>query len=215
MLEQLSDSSDSPNEDYEGDKMYSPVRVNYHRYSPINGLLGFIVNVHDAVNYDIDFRFNKEQQHRYSDVINNVYFYRDLLESSASDNPQPQTESTDEQDSEGAETGEYSSIAYRCRLRGVGIEGHEKGKTRTKSQRHNANSKLAVMRLIDRTGGWVICNVSDVDVYNRLLVDIFVPVAEKRGKGVSVREFLLTSSALNFGGLFRPYGLKGSNGERT
>lgn len=71
----------------------------YSHYAPIAGIIGYIVNLHDPLNYDIDLcGLDETLKQRYSSIIRNTYTYKD-------EDGQVQTGTT-----------------YRCRLKGIGIQ---------------------------------------------------------------------------------------------
>jgi hypothetical protein len=76
-------------------------------------------------------------------------------------------------------------IAYRCRLKGIGINNSCYESAYMESKFHFA---FEVRKLIDRSDGWVTCNVSDIDVYHRILVDINVHIGNTV---VNVHDYLL------------------------
>lgn len=131
---------------------------------------GFVVNMHDAVNYDMDLHLTPDERTRYSSVINKEYEYVDIDPTSPLSIVQAM---------------HVPGTVYRCRLRGVGVNmsGDTTPET-SKGQRKNHRTKMAIqgryimlniLRLIESNGGWVQVSVSDIDVYRRLLVDITIP----------------------------------------
>lgn len=158
----------------------------YQRIKELPNIRGFIVNIHDANNFDIDLKIPYEYINRYKDVVSNRYFYKDLP-SDFLDNPDIEkiglTEPT---------TGK----TFRCRLRGVGIS--QKPVPQWKSHVMTQH----VRQLTDRTDGWVVCTISDIDVYRRLLVDIVVHT--KTGP-IDLRDFLLEKSQQDPDPIFYPY----------
>lgn len=154
--------------------------IKYQHHNDILHVKGFVVNVHDAVNFDIDLFLPNYSQ--YEEVISNTYVFTVL-----DPNVSPYLQKSQPL---------YTSVAHRCRLRGVGVNFRRRSEDRGKRKTNNA--MMDIIRLIDRSNGWVICNVSDVDVYRRILVDITVPV----DGGVNLRDFLLTQFS---GGVFFPY----------
>lgn len=109
-----------------------------------------MVNVHDAINFDIDLSFTPAQKYQYRHVITNEYEYKEL--------------------SSGEER--KSSKAYRCRLKGIQLTA-QRG-----SKEDNTTMKRAtkdMVQMIDRCDGWVVCVIDTVDVYNRLLIDLVDP----------------------------------------
>jgi hypothetical protein len=158
----------------------------YQRIKELPHVKGFIVNIHDATNFDIDLKIPVECQKRYNDVVTNRYFYKDLP-ADFLDNPDIQKIGATE-----PSTGK----TFRCRLRGVGISQKPipQWKSRIMTQH--------VRQLTDRTDGWVVCTISDIDVYRRLLVDIVVHT--KTGP-INLREFLLEKSQQDPDPIFYPY----------
>jgi hypothetical protein len=70
----------------------------YSHFTPITGVIGYIVNLHDPLNYDIDLcGLDPSLRERYASIIQNTYSYQD-------ENGEVQTGTT-----------------YRCRLKGIGI----------------------------------------------------------------------------------------------
>ena len=160
----------------------------YQRMRESHNVIGFVVNVHDATNFDIDFELSPDLHEKYRDVISNQYTYQDLgvdfLE-----NPDlnrlikitPEVGTT-----------------YRCRLRGVGINQLSYSDHTWKSNQMCVD----VRQLIDRTDGWITCTLSDIDVYQRLLVDISIHT----GNGIiNLRDYLLDRMKLEETPIFYPY----------
>lgn len=147
----------------------------YQRLREIPDIIGFIVNVHDATNFDIDLEISPEIHEKYADVIFNQYTYQDL--------------SSDFFDSSDLFKSEHDvpsiGTTYRCRLRGVGINQLSQHTHAWKSNK----MCVEVKQLIDRTDGWITCTLSDIDVYQRLLVDIIINTCNGP---VDLRDYLLT-----------------------
>ena len=59
-----------------------------------------------------------------------------------------------------------------------------------------------VKQLIDRTDGWVICRLSDIDVYNRLLVDVDVHTCNGP---IDLCDYLLSKMINEENPIFYPY----------
>jgi hypothetical protein len=135
---------------------------------------GFIVNVHDSINFDIDIILSNDDDRRtleslgYRHVVTNDYAYLDL------------------------DTGQkVVGTTYRCRLRGIVKEPQCR-----KSARLFRMSAHNIRRLIDRCDGWVECTIHDVDYYSRLLVDITLRVPYIDGDSVQystidLRQYIL------------------------
>jgi len=134
-----------------------PDAGSYTQHPSISGITGYVVNVHDAINLDIDLCLSPSLVQRYRQVISHPYRYRDNGKA------------------------EQAGLAYRCRLRGI-------GSLADKREQQLWQAHLDIVRTIDRQGGWVICTVSDVDVYSRILLELFDPVT-----GHSINEGLLAS----------------------
>lgn len=169
----------------------------YTHHESTENIVGYIVNVHDAVNYDIDLLFDDALRKKYWNVITNNYVYME-----------------DDQVAR-------DSITYRCRLKGIGIntpgsfDGKMnsptvKGKTRASKKPRKFQSPalreatINMIRQFDRFNGWVICTVSDVDVYRRLLITIIDPISKR-----DLRDILFAESPA----LFCPYELDTGNSE--
>lgn len=165
------------------------IKVNkYQRMREVRNITGFIVNVHDATNFDIDLDISPNLHEKYQDVISNQYTYQDLgtdfLENPDLDritNITPQVGTT-----------------YRCRLRGVGINQLSPNIHTWKSNQ----MCVEVKQLIDRTDGWITCTLSDIDVYQRILVDIIIPTCQGP---INLREYLLKKMVDDDNPLFYPY----------
>ena len=140
----------------------------YQRYSETKNVLGFVTNIHDAVNYDIHLFLTPELERRYNNVIVEEYSYIDFTGLNIPTNY------------EDVNTHEKSKT-YRCRLKSVGVneKAHSECTNRVMCGRNGTHASIDVSRLIDRADGWVICNISDVDVYRRVLVDVIITVKSK------------------------------------
>jgi hypothetical protein len=160
----------------------------YQRMREIKNVSGFIVNVHDATNFDIDLDISLNLHDKYQDVISNQYTYQDLG-SDFIENPDLTRLNT---------IMHKIGTTYRCRLRGVGINQLAPSIHRWKSNQICFDIK----QLIDRSDGWIICTLSDVDVYQRLLVDIVVNTC---GGPINIRDYLLTKMIGDDTPLFCPY----------
>ncbi len=158
----------------------------YQRLREVRNVLGYIVNVHDATNYDIDLALDPELRFKYERVISNRYVYEDFDEDlfynpGALRSRLPQSSKT--------------GVTYRCRLRGVGINHLSTHQHLTKSNQ----MCVEVKQLLDRSDGWVICNLSDIDVYQRLLVDVTILGT------INLREYLLNKMIGEPMPIFYPY----------
>src|SRR5436853_4978419 len=119
----------------------------------------FVVNVYDAVNFDID--LGDKIPEIYSKVISSEYAYQDL----------------------NSVLIPISNLkigkTYRCRLRGIGKNDNYKEFKRYSYQ---------VKRMIDDVDGVVLCTLGDIDIYQRLLVDLYVVV---KNEVFNLKDYLL------------------------
>lgn len=120
---------------------------------------GFVVNVYDPLNYDIDIVMITEDYH--NRVMHNEYAYKSIHDGQLSN--------------------EHHSFSYRCRLNGIEINNKHYNKHQVKQ------TIMEIKKLIDREDGWVSCSIHGVDVFNRLLVDIYLP-----SLGIDLCRYLLT-----------------------
>lgn len=148
-------------------------KTKYLHLKEISNVKGFIVNVHGPTDFDIDFELFPDLLNNYSTVISNKYMYKDI-----SDNYQFLPGNIL------SHSGEREGTAYRCRLRGISVD-----KNQTECYKWKANSlRLEILQLIDRTDRWVTCNLLDIDVYQRLLVDITIHTLNET---INLTDFLL------------------------
>lgn len=159
----------------------------YQRMREVRGVTGFIVNIHDATNFDIDLDIVPQLHERYCDVISNQYTYQDLGEDFL-ENP----------DLNRLRVAPEVGTTYRCRLKGVGINQLPSSEHTWKSNQMCVNVK----QLIDRTDGWVTCTLSDIDVYQRLLVDIVIYTSNGP---INLRDYLLVKMKDEDNPIFYPY----------
>jgi len=159
----------------------------YQRMREVRGVTGFIVNVHDATNFDIDLDIVPELHEQYCDVISNQYTYQDLG-ADFLENP----------DLNRLRVTPEVGTTYRCRLKGVGINQLSSSEHTWKSNQMCVNVK----QLIDRTDGWVTCTLSDIDVYQRLLVDIVIYTSNGP---INLRDYLLLRMKDEDNPIFYPY----------
>lgn len=161
----------------------------YQKMKKIYNVSAYVVNVHDATNFDIDFTLPKEVLKKYKSVVSNEYTFVDL----DGDFFQKPLSQSDYEISHG--------VAYRCHLMGVGVVS---GPNVWKKY---SQETIKIRQLIDRADGWVECTLSDIDIYNRLLVQITVKID---GKVINLRDLLLGASAEQGVSVFCEY--KGSTG---
>lgn len=165
-----------------------PKQNRYQRMREVHNVVGFIVNVHDAVNFDIDLDIPPQLHERYSDVVSNQYTYQDLSNDFLEN---PDLNKT-------IQITPKIGTTYRCRLRGVGMNQLPHYLHTNKSNK----MCIEVKRLIDRTDGWITCTLSDIDVYKRLLVDITIHTSSGP---VNLRNHLLSLMEEEDDPIFYPY----------
>lgn len=132
----------------------------YTSLEPISGVRGYIVNIHDTLDFDIDLDLPLTAASKYKSVISGTYTY-----------------------TENDEIKEGKTL--RCRLRDI-ITINRKTKKQIAAMQ-------TVIRFTDRLEGWVICQLHDIDIYSRLLVDI-----ADHETGKSLDEVLLARYPTNF-----------------
>lgn len=90
-----------------------------------------------------------------------------------------------------------TSQSYRCRLNGLLIADKN-----NKKKKHSYTYEIN--KLINLVDGWVQCHVVGVDIFNRLLVDIIIPVSQINHKDylndINIKDYLLQDDSL-----FQPY----------
>ena len=148
---------------------------------------GFIVNIHDAINFDIDLNIDANDIPSLNTMITNSYRYYQI--------------SKGENFNEGFSKSFNKNYiktgsTYRCRLRGIGIN----------QQVYNPWKKnhlfMKVKQFIDRADGWINCRLIDVDVYHRLLVDIIVLVPSG---DINIKDYILEQMENEVHPMFYPY----------
>jgi len=105
-------------------------------------LIGYVVNVWDSLNYQIDLP-NLDENIKYN-VHQDTYTYQ--------------------------ENGMiYDANVYRCRIRNI---------KRITSQNKNKIKELEteMENRINKLNGWVLVKPFHIDIYNRLIVDIYDPI---------------------------------------
>ena len=106
---------------------------------------GFVVNTYDALNYDIDFPFLEDK--RLDNIIYNHYAYKNIIH--------------------GCLTEDIYSKSYRCRLNGIEINSKI-------SKKQIKQYSYYVKQMIDRYDGQIHLIIKGVDIFNRLLVDVYI-----------------------------------------
>ena len=193
------------------------IKFKYKKYREINNVIGFVVNVHNATNYDIDLILPQHIHDKYKTVVINKYSYNEV-----------------DDDLNIKNEVKYGST-YRCRLKGIGInyDNHNLNLTnntvkctedlkcteeldnsfKKDSQKSdnlsNYSLTIDIKQLVDRTDGWVLCKISDIDVYKRLLVEIIVPTTED----INLKSLILNKMKNYHKPLYYPYVFKQNKGQ--
>ena len=150
-----------------------PIKTKYQCMQEVTNIKGFVVNVHGPTDFDIDFNLSDELIKIYENVIIHKYIYKDIDKNY--DFPSNNILSR---------SSEKEGKVYRCRLRKIGL--HKKN---NKSFMWKSNQLLTeIKHLIDRTDGWVRCNLLDIDVYRRLLIDIII---DTKNGPINLTDYLL------------------------
>ena len=152
----------------------SPCISKYKQLENKIDIKGYVVNVYDATNFDIDVSIPNESINDYLSVVRNEYIYKDLNKKFM-ENPTIKN-------LECVET--KVGYAYRCRLKGIGFD---QKKYYTNFSRCSEIC-FDIKKLIDRCDGWVTCIISDIDIYKRLLVDITLHLPDG---SINLREYIL------------------------
>lgn len=139
--------------------------------NPLHQCRGYVVNIHNGVNYDIDLSGKDTAtllaSSLYHSVNKSEYSYAER-DNKFSDNSI--------QSNDNREEVVCSGWSYRCRLYGVGIQGSRRSK-----QEDLTKLKQRIVRdltkRINLQQGWVDVKIYGVDDYQRrILVDIFDPI---------------------------------------
>jgi hypothetical protein len=135
-------------------------------------VVGFVVNIYDAINMDIDLFFSSSQIQKYKNAITVTYKYKDYV---SKENKPPGlnvSQRTGQQEKVFTYPEIQRGLAYRCRLKGI---QPKHGATNAEKELLHYRAKKDMKYIIDRTNGWVLCTISKMDTYNRLLIDLLDP----------------------------------------
>jgi len=144
----------------------------YQHMDELINVKGFVVNVHGPTDFDIDFNFSDDLVKKYENVISHKYSYKDI-----------DINYDFKLNNVLSRSSEKEGNVYRCRLRKIGLN------KQNKSYMWKSNQLLTeINHLLDRTDGWVICNLLDIDCYKRLLIDIII---ETKNGSINLTDYLL------------------------
>ncbi len=116
-------------------------------------ILGYVAHIESALNLDVDFGLPEETWTKYhlNKAVHNDYYYVE-------------------------DEGELKSgCAHRTRLRGVSVK-KDKGK---KIKKCILEATLELKRCINRSGGFVLYHIRGLDVFGRIIADIYDPISKK------------------------------------
>lgn len=120
--------------------------------------LGFITNIESALNLDIDFNLSESERRRtfVNTAFSKEYSYQD----------------------EGSgifKTG----IAHRVRLKGIGIIKQPRVSAYARNK-ITSDAYNEFRNAVERCGGFIHFHITEIDVFGRVIADIFDPVTGKR-----------------------------------
>lgn len=147
----------------------------YQKLKKINNIKGYVVNIHDAINFDIDLDLDNNLKQKYKNVIQNKYSYKKLNQNIIFNLDLEQINYLNL----------IKSNTYRCRLRGIGINQYSKNNFNN-TNHQNYIMTILVKKIINMSNGWIICHLTDIDIYQRLLIDIYIP-----NMNINLSSFLL------------------------
>ncbi len=122
---------------------------------------GFVVNTYDALNYDIDFPCVSKHDKRLENIIVNEYSYKNMDDLTVN----------------------IKSYTYRCRLNGIEIN------SKTYNRKQIKHYSYEIKKMIDRYDGQILLTIRGCDIFNRLLIDMYIS-PEK----INLCQFLLDQS---------------------
>lgn len=113
---------------------------------PKETYLAYVVAIRDPLNLHLDIYWPPKMEERYTNAIKYDYSFV----------------------SEELESQEYVRLTYACHLRGVEIISPEPNDFSNMKEAY-----ILISKSIQASGGWVLVTVSDIDVYRRILVNVF------------------------------------------
>lgn len=67
-----------------------------------------------------------------------------------------------------------SGKVHRCRIRGIVLKNNKN------NNEIFFRAYIEMMRIIDRSNGWIICEIFDIDKLDRVLVDLYDPLTNTK-----------------------------------
>ena len=116
---------------------------------------GFVVNVKDPINFDIDFKLSPENRRKLMKAKTKNYIYDEYVNYEIS-------------------AKQTLGETYRCRIYDVRVNKKEL----------SVIKKLSVFEKIktylDDCDGWIVCEIHGIDTFGRLLVDFYFPLKKEK-----------------------------------
>lgn len=166
----------SPTPELNNSNVDKPIPTPYIKIPQTNKTyLAHVVAIRDPLNFHLDIYWPDELSTRYKSTIH--YDYTFVSEELGSEI--------------------QSRPAYSCHLSGVEIDHNDSSNMK--------EAYILISKRILRSGGWVIVSVSDIDIYRRILVNIFdvidyksinrelLQFISKRTNGPIAREYIRPS----------------------
>ena len=112
----------------------------------------YVINIYDPVNYDLDIEFDVDTKKLYNSIFKSFYTSISL----DADNIEDRLP--------------VVRPAYRCRIKGVSMQRGDSYDSVVREVTRELNKKIYLFN------GWVDCVASDIDYYNRILVELYDPI---------------------------------------
>lgn len=154
--------------------IYEVNNVNpYKKLDDIKNIYGFVVNIQDVLNFDID--FNQGEEYNNHIGTNNAGETNIFLHNYKSVHLHKKMYEYVEYKENFEETWTKKGYTYRCHLRGIDIIGRKTKEEKTEREKKIIfSAKNDIDKLIKNNNRWVVCNLGDIDIYNRILIDLFI-----------------------------------------
>lgn len=141
----------------------------YKKLDDIKNIYGFVVNIQDVLNFDID--FNQIEEYNSHNISETNIFLHNYKSVHLHKKMYEYVEYKDNFE----ETWTKKGYTYRCHLRGIDIIGRKTKEEKTEREKKIIfSAKNDIDKLIKNNNRWVICNLGDIDIYNRILIDLFI-----------------------------------------
>ena len=130
--------------------------------------IGFVVNIYDPVNFDIDIEVDDEYRENLKNANISSYFYNEYINFEKTKNLQKGT-------------------IYRCRIYGIGVDRQKK------SDIKNIPLLNKLKKKVDELDGWIICEIKGIDNYSRLLINLYLPKynEDKKLTMIDIKDLIL------------------------